>query len=162
VVWEDWVVETVRARTGDPPPSHRTGLRLTPGTGISHPETGARKGDLSHTETKSETRRVPEKPRSGAISATRPVGVRALKTGWWRMQSRETGLQMRNREFSENFRPKQAFGGLTAIGHRKFRCDPRQLQHPPGTFLLLCKTGVRTAKTDSAKRNIRHLRPPNR
>jgi hypothetical protein len=51
-----------RARTGDPPPSHRTDLRLTPGTGISYAETGDRKDDLSHTETELETRRVREKP----------------------------------------------------------------------------------------------------
>jgi hypothetical protein len=38
-------------------------------------------------------------------------GERSLspKTGWWRMQSSETGLQGRNREFVENFSPKQAF-----------------------------------------------------
>jgi hypothetical protein len=31
------------------------------------------------------------------------------RTGWWRMQSSETGLQVDNREFFENYRPKQAF-----------------------------------------------------
>jgi hypothetical protein len=31
------------------------------------------------------------------------------------MQSSETGLQLRNREFFENFSPKQAFEGLEAL-----------------------------------------------
>src|ERR1700681_4484102 len=71
-------------------------------------------------------------------------------------------LQRRNREFSENFRPKQALGEPTAVGHRKFQRDPRQLQDSPGSFLLFCKTGASSVKTGVAKRNIRHLLPPNR
>jgi hypothetical protein len=66
------------------PCSHRTSLPSTPGTGISLAETGARKGHSSLTETESETRRMPEKPYSGAISASRPAGVRPLKTVWAR------------------------------------------------------------------------------
>jgi hypothetical protein len=80
-----------RARTGDPRPSRRTSLRLKPGTGISDAETGARNGHSSLAETKSETRRMPEKPHSSAISASRPVGVRALKTGWWAHQGSNLG-----------------------------------------------------------------------
>jgi hypothetical protein len=43
------------------------------------------------------------------------------------MQSSETGLQRRNREFFENFRPKQAFGGLLAVGQWKFDSFTSQL-----------------------------------
>jgi hypothetical protein len=69
------LVETVGLELGTPPPSHRTSLRLTPGTGISDAETGEGKGDLSHAETKPEMRGVREKPHSGAISAGKPMGV---------------------------------------------------------------------------------------
>ena len=41
--------------------------------------------------------------------ASRRRDLRFRKTGWWRMQSSETGLRRRNREFPQNFRPKQAF-----------------------------------------------------
>jgi hypothetical protein len=44
------------------------------------------------------------------------------------MQSSETGLQSRNREFSEKFSEKQASIGLTALGHRKLDCNPHQLR----------------------------------
>src|SRR5258706_842527 len=64
------------------------------------------------------------------------------KTGWWWMQSSETGLQSGNREFSENFRPKQPFGGLSAVGHWKFACDPNQLHNHQGTFQLFLKAYV--------------------
>jgi len=40
---------------------------------------------------------------------------------------------------------------------RRFDSDTRQLQEGPGTFLLFCKTGVRSAKTGAATRNIRHV-----
>jgi hypothetical protein len=43
------------------------------------------------------------------------------------MQSSETGLQLKNREFSENFRPKQAFGKLPGVGHWKFHQNSRRL-----------------------------------
>ena len=51
-----------RARTGDPPPSHRTSLRPTPGTEISNAETGRRKPVHHLAETESETRRERESP----------------------------------------------------------------------------------------------------
>jgi hypothetical protein len=69
------VVETVGLELGTHHPVIEPGLPLTPGTGISDAETGDGKGDFSLEETKSETRRVREKPRSGAISATKPLGV---------------------------------------------------------------------------------------
>jgi hypothetical protein len=69
-VWKGWVVETPRLEPGTQPCSHRTSLPSTPGTGISQAETGARKGRSLLTETESETRRMPEKPHSGAISAS--------------------------------------------------------------------------------------------
>jgi hypothetical protein len=51
-------------------------------------------------------------------------------------------VSSRNREFSENFRPKRSYGGPSAGGHWKFACDPNQLHNHPSTFLLLRKTGV--------------------
>ena len=61
---------------------------------------------------------------------------------WWRMQSSETGLQSRNREFSENFRPKQAFGGLSAVGHWKFACDLVQIHGHPSTSCYSAEQAV--------------------
>jgi hypothetical protein len=76
-----------KARTWDPTMQPSNQSPLCAGKGNFPAETGARKGRSSLAETKTETRRKPEKPHSGAISASRPIGVRALKTVWWRMQS---------------------------------------------------------------------------
>jgi hypothetical protein len=45
------------------------------------------------------------------------------RTGWWRKQSCETGLEVNNREFFENSGSEQAFGGARSIGLRKFASD---------------------------------------
>ena len=63
------------AQTGDPPPSHRTGLRPAPGTEISNAETGRRKPAHHLAETESETRRERESPHFRAISARRLAKV---------------------------------------------------------------------------------------
>ncbi len=71
------------------------------------------------------------------------------------MQSSETGLQCRNREFFENFRPEQAFGETSGCEHPKFARDSNQLHHRPGTFLLFRKTGDLSAATGGPKSDIR-------
>src|SRR5260370_41248737 len=53
----------------------------------------------------------------------RPWDSEFGRTGWWRMQSRQTVLQRRNRGFFENFRPKQALSVPADSGHRNFHCD---------------------------------------
>jgi hypothetical protein len=63
------------AQTGDPPPSHRTGLRPAPGTEISYAETGRQKPAHHLAETESETRRERESPHFRAISARRLAKV---------------------------------------------------------------------------------------
>src|SRR5712664_3553450 len=63
------------AQTGDPPPSHRTGLRPAPGTELSNAETGRRKPAHHLAETESETRRERESPHFRAISARRLAKV---------------------------------------------------------------------------------------
>jgi hypothetical protein len=59
----------IRFQTGDPPPSHRTGLRPAPGTEISSAETGRQKPAHHLAETDSETRRKRESPDSRARTA---------------------------------------------------------------------------------------------
>jgi hypothetical protein len=44
------------------------------------------------------------------------------------MQSSETGLQRRNREFFENFRPKQASDVLMAASLSNFERNPKKLR----------------------------------
>src|ERR1700733_7838968 len=73
----------------------------------------------------------------GSANKWRPI----RPDGGVRSQVR-TGLQLENREFLENFRPKQALGGSTVVGHCKFRRDSSQLRGRPSTFLLFCKTGA--------------------
>ena len=51
-----------RAQTGDPPPSHRTGLRTEPGTENYDAETGAQRPPYRLAETNPEARRECEKP----------------------------------------------------------------------------------------------------
>ena len=75
------------------------------------------------------------------------------------MQSGETGLQYRNREFFENFRPEQAFGETSGCEHPKFARDSNQLHHRPGTFLLFRKTGDLSAATGGPKSDIRLFKP---
>ena len=64
---------------------------LYAGNGNFPSRDGRPKRQLIAAETEPETRRMPEKPHSGAISASRPVGVRALKTGWWPHQGSNLG-----------------------------------------------------------------------
>src|SRR5258706_7281288 len=61
----------------------------------------------------------------------RAGNVRFAETGWWRMQSGETGLQCRNREFFENSRPEQAFGETSGCELPEFARDFNQLHHRP-------------------------------
>jgi hypothetical protein len=68
----------------------------------------------------------------------------------------------RNREFFEILRSKQAFGGLTAVGLRKFARDRWWLADRRGTFLLLRETGHWGAITGNQMRNVRYLEPLNR
>ncbi len=70
-----------------------------------------------------------------------------------------TGLQRRNREFSENFRPEQAFGETSGCAHPKFARDSNQLHHRPGTFLLFRKTGDLSAATGGPKSAFRLFKP---
>jgi hypothetical protein len=70
-----------------------------------------------------------------------------------------TGLQRRNREFSENFRPEQAFGETSGCEHPKFARDSNQLHHRPGTFLLFRKTDDLSAATGDPKSDIRLFKP---
>jgi hypothetical protein len=55
-----------RARTGDPPPSLRTDLRLTPGTGFQTAETEAKMPSICRRRLRTETRRDTKSPYSGA------------------------------------------------------------------------------------------------
>src|SRR6516164_6867190 len=57
----------------------------------------------------------------------RAISCRFRKTGWWRMQSSEIGLS-RNREFSEIFRPEQAFDVLKAASRSNSARNPNQLR----------------------------------
>jgi hypothetical protein len=64
-------------------------------------------------------RKGPRKPKEGNDTGenTHRNGLARVVAGicgfvglaWWRMQSSETGLHLKNREFFENFGPKQAF-----------------------------------------------------
>ena len=65
----DFAPEPGRRETEDPPPSHRTGLRLAPGTEISSAETGRQKPAHHLADTVSETRRKRESPDSRARTA---------------------------------------------------------------------------------------------
>ena len=58
----------------------------------------------------------------------RAISCGFRKTGWWRMQSSETGLQRRNREFFKNFRPKQASDVLMAASLSNFGRNPKKLR----------------------------------
>ncbi len=66
---------------------------------------------------------------------------RYLKTAWWRMQSSETGLHRKNREFFENCRPKQDSRVRIPAGRSKFARVANHLGRHLGTFLLFRKTG---------------------
>ena len=57
------------------------------------------------------------------------------------MQSSETGLHRRNREFFENCRPKQDSRVRIPAGQSKFARDANHLGEHLGTFLLFRKTG---------------------
>jgi hypothetical protein len=61
-----------------------------------------------------------KKPLFWRENATRANKVRALETGWWRMQSSETGLQLRNREFFKNSGSKQALTVSAAADQTDF------------------------------------------
>jgi hypothetical protein len=73
------------------------------------------------------------------------------------MQSNETGLKRRNREFFENFRQIQASGVLMAASQANFNRNPNQLRKREGTFLLFGRTGDVSARTGHVMSNIRHL-----
>ena len=64
-----------RARTGDPPPSHRTSLRLAAGTEISDAETGGQIRPFACKRPIVETGQACEMPRSSALSAIRSAEV---------------------------------------------------------------------------------------
>jgi hypothetical protein len=66
-----------------------------------------------------------------------------VREGWMVADAVERNRSPKRKQgIFENYRPKRALGELTAGGHWKFRCDPRQLQDRPDTFLLFCKTGA--------------------
>ena len=57
------------------------------------------------------------------------------------MQSIETGLKRRNREFSEKFRLEQASDALMAADRSNLDRYPNQLHKSYSTFLFFRKTG---------------------
>jgi hypothetical protein len=77
-----------RARTGDPPRSRRTRLRLAPRTEISNAETDPQKSALHLAETDLETIRKRESPHSRGPSRHLAGTIRFAKGEWWCAQSR--------------------------------------------------------------------------
>jgi len=86
--------------------------------------------------------------------ASRRLDLRFRRTGWWRMQSSETGLQRRNREFSENSRPKQVLGAPTPASHRKFRCNSKAVAVSPRHFPVTPQN--RRLKRDNRRFNAQY------
>jgi hypothetical protein len=82
---------------------------------------------------------------------SRPCDSWFGRTGWWRMQSCETGLDLRNREFPANSGLKQAIAVPAAADHTNFAPNLNRLDQPPGTFLLLRRTGSLRAITGHAR-----------
>src|SRR5271156_2194638 len=80
-----------RAQTGDPPASHRTGLRSVPGTDFQAAETEAENAPFCSLRLNTEIRKDTKNPYSCSTNATRANGVRALKTAWWAHQGSNLG-----------------------------------------------------------------------
>src|SRR5712672_2755671 len=105
-----------------------------PGTEFLDAETGRQKSS-TNARTPTETKIQELSTRKSAQK--RPIWRRVgnawfERTGWWCAQSNETGLQANNREFFENFSPKQASDELVALAPRKFERDPSWLHNHPG------------------------------
>ena len=148
----------VGSRTGCPPARHRTRLPLIASAGHL-PPIAARNGIFAAGDRRAECAREtvsvcrdrktlrknrekwPRKPLSFLRTSKRWF----RRTGWWRTQSSETGLQRRNREFFEKFRPKQVSGRLIAASQSNFYRDSNQLHERLSTSLLLRRTGIVSA-----------------
>ena len=111
------------------------------GTGIFTAETDAEKQPFYRLRLNLETRRKRKRPYFQRDKCEISERSSIPMTGWWRMQSSETGLQRRNREFFEKFRPKQASDRLIAVSQSNFDRDPNQIHRSQGTFLLFRRTG---------------------
>src|SRR6516162_9727195 len=97
------------------------------GTGIFTAETDAEKQPFYRLRLNLETRRKRKRPYFQRDKCEVSERSSIPMTGWWRRQSSETGLQRRNREFFEKFRPKQASDRLIAASQSNFGRDPNQL-----------------------------------
>jgi len=126
-----------RAQTGDPPPSHRTGLSAEPGTEICDAETGTQKPTYHLAETNPETRRSAKSPHSGAINAKRLAEVWALPLGGGgsRAQtgdpppSHRTGL--RHRAGNGNLRCRDGHAKADLSPSRDQSRDAQECKKPP-------------------------------
>jgi hypothetical protein len=78
-------------RNGDPPASHRTGLRSLPGTDFRAAETEAENASFCSRRLNTETRKDTKNPYFCRTNATGTNGVRALKTAWWAHQGSNLG-----------------------------------------------------------------------
>jgi hypothetical protein len=98
------------AQTGDPPPSHRTGLRPAPGTEISSAETGRQTPAHHLAETDSETPEAikPRFPRTNCEIACEALNS---KSGWWCAQSGANRSPLRDSLLSGNLTGKFAILG---------------------------------------------------
>jgi hypothetical protein len=78
------------------------------------------------------------------------------------MQPSETGFNARNREFSNNFRPKQASGLLVAAGQSNFDRNPNQLTSTAALSCYCAKQVDLSATTGDPMLDIRLFKPQNR
>src|SRR5216683_2291807 len=73
-----------RAQTGDPPPSHRTGLRRRAGNGNLRCRDGLAKADLSPRGDQSRDAQECKKPPFRRNKCEKACGSLSPTTGWWR------------------------------------------------------------------------------
>jgi hypothetical protein len=80
-----------RAQTGDPPPSHRTGLRRRAGNGNLRCRDGLAKGDLSPSRDQSRDAQECKKPPFRRNKCEKACGSLSPTTGWWAHQGSNLG-----------------------------------------------------------------------
>ena len=117
----EWLAQQSRIRRREPCP---------PGTGFLDAETGPPKSAERDNELPQRLkRRRIDSGNPGTNGLPEPDGKipGSAGLGWWRMQLSETGLQRRNREFSEKFRPKQAYDVLVVASQPNLDRNPNRL-----------------------------------
>jgi hypothetical protein len=130
-----------RAQTGDPPPSHRTGLRRRAGNGNLRCRDGHAKAGLSPSRDQSRDARECKKPPFRRNKCENVCGSLGPTTGWWR----QSGTNWRPTTQSSNRSPPPS-------RKRKF-CDAETGTQKPTYHLAETNPDARECKKPPFRRN---------